>query len=125
MGIFDLLGGSKGQPVTSQPEVGVGRASIPGHFEAWAVWNPAAPLEVFRVTVIAEDTDRPAPAPITYTFQPAHDRPFSQPLEVPLAWKEFLVGVKPAKKGHLAFEFLLSGNERVRAVYELDDIIRL
>ena len=123
---FLKVGNSKRLP--PKPEVGIGRTRRPGHFEAWVIWNNATlPAEVYRITVTAESPDYGRViTPTSFTFGPAHEKPFSKSLEVPLLLKEFLVGVHRAKRATLTFEFHLSENgfpHSLKKRYDLNEIL--
>ncbi len=119
--LLSALGMGRGKGSGAQG--GLCPVTLPGHLGVWV--SAANGVEVFRVVLRAASPDRKTPAPeISYTFAPAFDKPFVQALELPLEWKQFLVGSDHARTGFVTIDFFLSGTATLKASYTLPETVR-
>jgi flavodoxin I len=106
-------------------QFGISNGDEPGHLGVWGTWGKDQGIEVFRVVVRAESSDRALPVPeASYTFAPAHETSFVQSIETSQELKQFLVGSDRAKWGKITFEFWLNNTRIETQVYQLAEVIK-
>ncbi len=107
-------------------EAGLANGRLPGHLGLWAIWKPNHTLtEVYRAIVTAKSAGSNSGIQFTYTFAPAFDAPFCRSLEMPLAFKNFLVGTNRAEMGTLSVELWLANGATIHLSLRTDKILPL
>ncbi len=119
---MNLFGGKR-QSGAAGVELGIANGALPGHLGLWAIWNPSAnPTEAFRAVITAKGPGQKE-LHFTYTFAPAFDVPFCRSLEMPIDFKNFLVGLDRAAEGTLSIDLWLAGGNTATTSLELSQVL--